>query len=128
MKRPLAGILVLFLTLNGLLLLQPAWWERLGADRDVLLAGNLFLCAVTLLSYFMARRGLSNPNPHAFVRSVYGSILLKLFLCLLAALSYIALQGKALNKPAFFGLMGLYLLYTFIEVRTLLAALRKPKG
>lgn len=126
MKRPLVPILVLFLLLNGLFLLQPRLLERAGADRNVLLIGNVFLFAITLLSYFMARRGLSNPNPHAFVRSVYGSILLKLFLCLIAAFSYIALNGKALNKPAFFMLMGLYLVYTFIEVRTLLNALRRP--
>jgi hypothetical protein len=93
-------------------------------DQDVLIAGNLFLFMVTLFSFLIARKGLQNKNPHAFVRSIYASILFKLFICLIAACIYIAINQKELNKPAFFACMGLYLVYTFLEVSILIRLLR----
>jgi len=59
---------------------------------------------------------------------VYSSILLKLFICLIAAFVYISIYKKDLNKPAFFTLMGLYLLYTFLEVSVLLKALKQQNN
>ena len=72
----------------------------------------------------MGKKGLNNPNPHAFVRSVYGSIMIKLFLCIIVALIYIAIYQKQLNKPALFTCMGLYLVYTFMEVSILMKMLK----
>ncbi len=108
---------VFFFTGNGLL-------NKWNADRDVLLVGNLILFVITFISFFIAQRGLKNPNPHAFTRAVFGSILLKLFVCIIAATVYIATYQKNLNKPALFGSMGLYLVYTFMEVSALTKMLR----
>ena len=99
--------------------------DRWGADQDVLIIGNALLFLVTIVSFVLAQRGLKSTNPHAFVRSVYGSIMIKLFVCLIAAFIYIFLFRKDLNKPAFFTLMGLYLVYTFIEVSTLTKMLKQ---
>ena len=98
--------------------------QRWNADQDVLVFGNLLLFLITLISFLVARRGLNNSNPHAFVRSVYGGIMIKLFICIIAAFIYIASVGKSLNKPAFFTCMGLYLVYTFIEVSILTKLLK----
>ena len=121
-------IVLVFIILNGVFVGARTMLQRWGADQDVLIIGNLFLMLITLLSYGLAKRGLTNPNPHAFVRSVYSSILLKLFVCLIAAFVYIALYKKDLNKPAFFTLMGLYLVYTFMEVSVLTKALKQQKN
>jgi hypothetical protein len=130
-KKSLNGIvpiILVFISLNGIFFSSRNRLQQWGADQDVLVIGNMFLFLVTLLSYFMARRGLSNPNPHAFVRAVYSSILLKLFICLIAAFVYISINKTALNKPAFFTLMGLYLVYTFLEVSLLTKALKSQKN
>jgi hypothetical protein len=121
-------ILLIFIVLNALLLVFRARLAEWNIDADVLLIANLLLFVITLISFLLALRGLKNPNPHAFVRSVYGSMIIKLFAGMIAATIYISIYQKGLNKPALFGSMGLYLLYTFTEVSVLTRLLRqKPR-
>lgn len=122
--RPFLPIVLLFLILNGFFIAGKEMLERWNADQSVLIVGNLLLFGITLFSFFIARKGLRNANPHAFVRSVYGGIMIKLFICIIAAFVYIASFGKALNKPALFTCMGLYLVYTFLEVSILTKMLK----
>ncbi|MEO6070697.1 MAG: hypothetical protein ABIP31_09160 [Chitinophagaceae bacterium] len=112
------------MALNVFFILGSKLLAKWNADQNVLIFGNLLLFAVTIFSLFIARKGLSSTNPHAFVRAVYSSILLKLFACMIAALIYIAIYKKGLNKPAFFTCMGLYLVYTFMEVAALTKMLK----
>lgn len=122
--KPFLPIVLLFILLNGFFIAGKNMLQRWNADQEVLIYGNLILFLITLISFLLARRGLKNSNPHAFVRSVYGGIMIKLFICIIAAFIYIASFGKSLNKPAFFACMGLYLLYTFIEVSILTKLLK----
>ena len=124
-RRAFLPIVILFIVLNGFFIGGRALLERWGADQDVLIIGNVILFAITMISFLVAQKGLKSPNTHAFIRSVYGSIMLKLFACLIAAFIYIFLFRQHLNKPAFFTLMGLYLVYTFIEVKTLTKMLKQ---
>jgi hypothetical protein len=123
--REFTPVVLLFIILNALFIAGRAPLQRWGADQEVLIWGNLLLFAITLFSFLMAKRGLRHPNPHRFVRSVYSSILVKLFACMIAALTYIAIYKAALNKPALFAVMGLYLVYTFLEVSVLMKMLKK---
>jgi len=124
-RKPLAMIVLVFIVFNGAFVLGRNTLARWGADQGVMLIGNLFLFLITLVSFFIAIKGLKSSNPHAFIRSVYGSITLKLFACMIAAFIYIASYGRELNKPALFTLMGLYLLYTFVEVGALTRLLKQ---
>lgn len=124
-RRGLLPIVILFVLLNAFFIIGRNLLERWGASQDVLIWGNLLLFALTVISFVIAQKGLKSTNPHAFVRSVYGSIMLKLFVSLIAAFVYIFLTRKDLNKPAFFSLMGLYLVYTFMEVSTLTKMLKQ---
>jgi high-affinity Fe2+/Pb2+ permease len=117
-------IILLFVLLNSFFITGHSLLARWNADKEVLIVGNLLLFVVTIISLFVARKGLQSTNPHAFVRAVYGSILVKLFACMIAALIYIAIFKKDLNKPAFFTCMGLYLVYTFMEVAALTRMLK----
>lgn len=117
-------VVIFFILLNAIFIAGKNFFDDKGFDRDVLIIGNLLLFIITILSLFMGKRGLNNPNPHAFVRSVYGSIMIKLFLCIIVALIYIAIYQKQLNKPALFTCMGLYLVYTFMEVSILMKMLK----
>ena len=123
-QKPFLPLVLFFVALNAFFIAGKNWLQRWNADRDVLIAGNALLFIVTFLSFLLAQRGLQNKNPHAFVRSVYGSVMIKLFTCIIAAFVYIALTKKQLNKPALFTCMGLYLVYTFLEVSTLTKMLK----
>jgi len=129
-KRPLksfAPILVLFVVLNAFLLTARSLLEQWGIDREVVIAGNAILFIITLVSFMVSLRGLRNTNPHAFVRAVYSGVMLKLFGSAIIAFIYISASGRELNKPALFACMGLYLVYSFVEVSILTKLLRtKP--
>lgn len=126
--RPLLPLVLLFVLLNAFFIIGKGLLQKWNADQDVLIIGNLFIFLITLVAFFISQRGLRGENPHAFVRSVYGSIMLRLFACMIAAFIYIAIYKKDLNKPAFFTLMALYLLYTFIEVSLLTKMLKLRKN
>ena len=131
MKTKLKGLLpviILFVVLNAVFIAGRSVLERWGADQGVLIIGNGILFLITLMSFSLAQRGLNSPNSHAFVRAVYGSVMIKLFLCLIAAFIYISTHKGNLNKPALFTCMGLYLLYTFMEVSALMKLLRVKKN
>ncbi|WP_139256322.1 hypothetical protein [Flavisolibacter ginsengisoli] len=98
---------------------------RWGMEQDVLIIGNLILLLITLVSFFLAQKGLKNPNPHVFVRSVYSGMMIKLFLCVIVVFIYVSLYKTTYNKPALFTCMALYLVYSFMEVSILMKLLRK---
>jgi len=127
-RSPLLPLIIFFILLNALFLAGKNFLDRAGFDQSVLIIGNLVLFAATLISFFSAMRGLKSQNPQAFVRSVYVSITIKLFICVIAALVYIFLFRKNVNRPALFTCMGLYLIYTFIEVSVLTKMLKEKKN
>jgi hypothetical protein len=126
-RNPLFPLIILFVVLNGFFISAKGMFLRFGADQEVLIVGNLILFAATALSFYVSRRGLTAVNPNSFVRSVYLSIMIKLFICAIAALVYVFVFRKNLNKPALFTCMVLYLVYTFLEVSTLTKLLKEQK-
>lgn len=99
-----------------------------GVDTTVVSFGNLILVVVTFLSFWLSRRSLKSENPNVFVRAMYANVMIKLFVCIAAAFIYFAWAKKNINKPALFICMGLYVLYTVIEVSSLTKLLRKQKN
>jgi len=118
-------VIFFFIALNGFFISGKNMLAKWGVDQGVVIIGNLLLFIITLLSFWLGQRGLKNPNPHAFVRSVYSSTMIKLFACIIAAFVYISIYKSNLNKPALFICMGLYLVYTFIEVSVLMKLLKE---
>jgi len=121
-------VVLVFIALNGFFVAGRNMLNRWGVDQSVVMIGNILLVFITLFSFLMAKRGLNNPNPHAFVRSVYASVMLKLFVCIIAAFVYISIYKSSLNKPGLFVCMGLYLVYTFLEVSILMKMLKQKKN
>lgn len=101
--------------------------ENWGFDVLVLAAGNLVVFLITAISYTMSAKGLQSKSNPAFFRLIYGSFFIKLVLLSAAAFIYIMTQKKNVNKPALFFCMGLYLVYTFIEVSSLMKISRKAR-
>lgn len=116
----LKGSLTLIYLFLGLSALFGAAWALFSltvVDFRVLLIGNAIIFAIGWYSCRLGIRALHHKNVQVFLRLVYSSLLLKLFLISIAAFFYIAHFKQALNKPALFGCFGLYLIYTFTEVR-----------
>ncbi|MGZ3851566.1 MAG: hypothetical protein ACXVBX_02165 [Flavisolibacter sp.] len=126
--RGFMPVILVFIVLNAFFLAGRTMLQRWNLDQDVAIIGNTLLFVITLISFLLAQRGLKNPNPYAFVRSIYGSVMLKLFVCIIAAFIYISMYKTKLNKPALFMCMGLYLVYTFLEVASLTKLLKHKKN
>ena len=126
--RPVFPIIFFFIIVNAFVATGRNLLELHGFDQTVLMVGNLIVFLATILSFLFASRGLKSTNPQAFVRSIYLSIMVKLFVCIIAALIYIFIFRNNLNKPALFTSMGLYLVYTFIEVSMLTKLLKGKKN
>jgi hypothetical protein len=123
--RDFAPIALLFVIINALAIGLRQRFSNWNINQDVLIIGNLFLFAITFISFLISKRGLQHQNPHVFTRSVMGSIMVKMFLAIIAAFVYISLHRKQINKPGLFICMGLYLVYTFLEVSVLTRMLRR---
>ena len=121
-------IVILFIILNGLILTAKTFLESRGFDREFLIWANLFLFLLSIGGFLLQRKGLQSPNPQAFVRGVYASMIFKMFLVMVVVLVYVFLQRDKINKPALFTAMGLYIVYTVVEVRALMKVARKKKN
>jgi hypothetical protein len=121
-------ITYLFLASSILFFLLKFLLAGTAVNYNVLLYGNLLLFAVSWISVRMSTRAVVHKNVQVFLRLVYGSFLMKFFVLAIAAFVYISIFKKQVNKPALFGCFGLYIIYTLIEVRTVLKQSKKPNA
>lgn len=121
-------LLLLFLLINVLTLTNSTLCSRWEIDRYVVMGGNLLLLGTTFISFLIFSRGFRSDNPHVFGRSIYASFLVRFFACAAAAAIYILVTKKEVNKPGLIICMGLYILYTVLEVRALGRLLKQKKN
>ena len=119
-NRNLIPLAVIFLIIGTLILVLRNSLEQHGFDMQVLSWGNVFIYLVTAVSMRLLSKGLHAERTQVFLRNAYTGILIKLFACAAAAFIYIMASGKNLNKPALFACMGLYLVYTFVELSVIM--------
>ena len=103
-------------------------FDNNGIEGTVLLVGNFIIYIATALSFWVSQRSMNSTNPNSSVRSLYGSFMIKFFLLAMAAFVYIMAVKKNVNKPALMICMGLYLVYTFLEVASLQKLLKQKKN
>jgi hypothetical protein len=127
-NRTWIPVVLLFVLLNGFFILGKNWLVNKAVDHEVLIVGNLILFVATALSFFIYQQSLKSPNPQASVRGMFGSFMVKFFLCLIAAFVYIMVEKKNVNKPALIICMGLYIIYTIAEVSALQKILKQKKS
>lgn len=127
-RKPWLSIVLVFVVMNGLFLAFKTRLVEKGFNTDVLIVGNLILFAATMLSFMVFYKTLRSPNPQASMRGMYGSFMIKFFICVIAAFTYIMIAKKDVNKPALFFCMALYIVYTVIEVSSLSRMLKQNKN
>jgi hypothetical protein len=120
--------ILIFIFFNAFFLLATKKLESWGFDYTVLAAGNLLIFAVSFVSLLMVAKGLQSKNNHAFFRMVYGNFLIKLLILAGAAFAYIMQAKKEVNKTSLFFCMGLYIVYTVIEVSALVKMAKQKKN
>ena len=121
-------MILVFMIVSGFFIVARNMLARWGVDQSVVIVGNLILFAVSLLSFLLSRRSLKSDNPNVFVRAMYSNFIIKLFVCVAAAFIYFTAAKPNINKPGLFVCMGLYVVYTVIEVSSLTKLLRTKKN
>jgi len=119
-NKNIIPLVIVFIITAALIYVFRNLLETRGFDWQVLTSGNIFVYIVTAVSMILLSKGINATNTNAFLRNAYGAILIKLFACAGAAFIYIVYTGKNLNKPALFACMGLYLIYTFVELSVIM--------
>jgi hypothetical protein len=127
-RRSIRPLVLIFIITSVLFIAGRARLDGWNIDHRVLIGGNLILFAVTLLSFYLYSRSFGTKNAYAITRSMYGSLLARMFICLVAIFIYISSVGKGVSKGAIFGCMFLYFLYTGVEVAILMKMSKHQKN
>jgi hypothetical protein len=115
-RRFILPMVMIFIFTNTFLLLFGQRLAAWGVDRYMLLGANCLFFIVSLIAFLLQRSALNNTNPNVFIRSVMGSMFIKMMLVLVVFVVYIMIVRKGINKPAVFAAMFLYLVYLAAEV------------
>ena len=122
--RPFLPIAIVFFVASVFITFGRNLLVSWNTDFLVLMAGNAILFGVTTISFILYSKALRNSNIQVFLRMVYGSLLVKMMVCLLATLLYAWLAGPV-NRNAILGSFVLYIIYTYLEVKVLLQLSKK---
>ncbi|MEO6905289.1 MAG: hypothetical protein ABI148_02940 [Ginsengibacter sp.] len=123
--KKLLPVFVFFILMNALIIIFGQSLIAAGFNIDFLLAANVILFLLTCFGFFIQTKGVRSKNVHAFIRGIYSSLLLKMFVIVIAIIIYILVMGGQVNTPSLFTSMGLYLVYTSMEVIQLMKIARK---
>lgn len=110
-------LVVLMLLVNVLAVMLNSSLQQKQIDGLVVVCANTLLFIICASSLYMQVKSMNNSNPHAMVRGVMGSVVLKLFVLGTAAFIYLYAAGENKSVNALFISMGLYIVYTWLEVR-----------
>jgi len=113
-------LVVVFLPVTAFCIGGKNQLTQWGFDPGVLAAGNLLLFLVSFLSFVLYRRAMLHPTTMGFLRNTYGGLFLKLLVCAIAVAAYVLSNREHVNKPAIYACVFLYLIYTLLEMRSLL--------
>ncbi len=127
-KKSFVSIALLFIILNGIIILAKNFLESHGFDLDFLVCANLLLFLISIGGMFIQLKSLRSPNPQAFVRGIYASMMFKMFVTMIVVLIYVFLVRSKINKPGLFTAMGLYIVYTVVEVTALMKVAGNKKN
>ena len=125
-NRLLSPILFfVFLPMSILLFLTRRQMDVFGLDFKVLFGGNFFLFVITAFALYFHKKGMENKNPNVFFRAVYGSMIARMFLCILIVVVYVSFAGDSLNKSSLLLCFVFYFLYSFLEVYRVFSLFKK---
>lgn len=122
--RPLLILFVLVLLLG---VLGTSLLNQFHLVPAVILIANLLLFLLGCVSYNLQKKAASNSNPHAFVRSVMSSMLLKMAVIVAFVAIYVVMNRTDFSKTSVVAAMVLYLVYLAVEVKLSMRYNQKKK-
>ncbi len=126
--RLLLPLFILFVFINIIILALSSTLKSYNIDLNVLLGGNVLFFLISIVSFFIQKKGLNNKNPHVFVRSVMAGMMFKMVICILAVILYVFLIGDAFNKRGVFIALFFYLFYLATEVYVIMKMNKNKKA
>jgi len=114
----IAPMLVFFLLVNSFCLIFKNWLDAKAIDHMVVIIANCILFILSILIFLMHKRSAQNANPNAFVRSVMAGTFIKLMVIAGAVTIYLITAGENKSVYGVVAAIGLYFVYTFIEVKS----------
>lgn len=107
----------LLIAVNGLAVIFKSKLLQMGIDNGVVIIANLLLFLIGCLNVYLQLRAAAAKNPNAMTRGVMVATFLKLVVLGTAAFIYLKKTGAGRSANAIFVSMGLYIVYTWLEVR-----------
>lgn len=123
--KTLSPLILLFLVINILVFIFAKSLIASGFNLPFLLSANAVIFLLTFFGFALQAKGSSSTNVNAFIRGIYTSLLMKMFVIVGAIVIYVAVIGAEINKPSLFASLAIYLVYTCIEVIQLMKIARK---
>lgn len=119
-RKILLPLVFLFLIFNGLFIATHALLAQWHIDSYVMIVANLILLLTAIFTFKMQQKALQNKNPNVFIRSVMGSMMIKMAVVIIAIFVYRFALPNEFSKISVFAAMILYLIYLAVEVKVLL--------
>jgi uncharacterized membrane protein YqjE len=91
-----------------------------GIDPYVCMGANILMLLFTLAMLKFIQSAVKKSNPNIFVRTVMAGTFIKILLLASAALVYILFSGENRSVYGIAASMGLYVIYTIAETKTIL--------
>ena len=126
-QKAIFPLFIFFMLVNSFCLFFKDWLDGKHIDHFVLGIGNCLLFFLSVAIYFLQKKSLENPNPNVFFRSVMATTFIKLMVIAASVLIYFLAAGENKSVFAILAAMGLYFVYTVIEVKTM-SRLTKQHG
>lgn len=114
--KHLLPVLFVFVIVNALLLSAHSLLVEQYIKYEFVMAVNLMLLMMSLFNFNRIRK-VDMKNPRAMVNSVMIGTILKMVVFAGAALFYATQKKAPVGMPTLLSSMGLYLVYTWLEIR-----------
>lgn len=118
---------MLFILVSAAILVWRESMRSAGIGPDFILVANLICFLLSIFGFLVQSRTAISTNPHAFMRGIYTSVLVKMLVLIAALFIYIVVAGGRINKIAILLSLLLYLLYSSFEVVQLMKIARNKE-
>jgi len=116
-NKSIAPLFIFFMLVTAFCVVAKTWLAAKNIDPRVLGFGNIILFILSLFIYRLQKKAMGNKNPNVFVRAVMLGTFIKLMVIAVSVMVYIIMAGEKRSVYAIIASMGLYVVYTIIEVR-----------
>ncbi len=116
-KKIFLPLVLVFVVINLLAFIFGTILRSWKIDPYLVASTNGILFLISIYNALQHLKAMAQTNPHAMIRGVMGSTVLKLFVLGTAAFIYLYNAGENKNINGLFFGMGLYILYTWLDVR-----------